>query len=589
MASSAVWPDAPADGGPVDAVPYWTARMYRAGGGQDHLGLGSVVTDRILPRMSPGINVLTIHPRYWSFYAFVLSEFWRRDLPRSRAALRDWYRPLECVYSIACSLCDSDDHRGSPVGSRRIGAVVGDDRASFDPRFHYMDSSLGGYGLYYATAMQGLGLVAQADRRLGLPVDAVTPDGQVVADAFRSVVAGTRYYRDWLDRHDEAVPRDVVEEYGAVACFCRLREATATDRPILVDAFLHRGNPDDADARRETLRLFCELAAQTAESPVGADSFRRLAYYGADYREDGDTAAAFDPPEWARRPARRWRLYQAREYYNASLNEMWRRLSCWGLERDGETYPVPMADVMASIAEVDFDGFGDAVGVALPDGGLSAESPASDLLAWARTACSASGQLDDRWDLEAPLTEDLIVGWLGYGDGSTETGADVLAAALALLALVAVRLWLPELALVEPADWFAVQEGQRERLGMQRFLDGLRRRVEEGETVGEVARWLTVDYVIAQHERVATAKLPSTGDTFRFRREAGRLRFFDKNAQVGMNNSRYNSLATVLYELGWSGYLYEPGHDLTDEGEQLRALGDLAPTGAFDAPEPTVP
>ena len=77
----------------VDAVPYWTERMFLPGGGQDHLGLGSVVTDRILPRLSPGINVLTIHPRYWSFYAFVLDEFWDRDLPRTRAALREWYRP----------------------------------------------------------------------------------------------------------------------------------------------------------------------------------------------------------------------------------------------------------------------------------------------------------------------------------------------------------------------------------------------------------------------------------------------------------------------------------------------------------------
>lgn len=50
----------------VNGVPYWTERMYRPGGGQDHLGLGSVVTDRILPRLSPAINVLTVHPRYWS-------------------------------------------------------------------------------------------------------------------------------------------------------------------------------------------------------------------------------------------------------------------------------------------------------------------------------------------------------------------------------------------------------------------------------------------------------------------------------------------------------------------------------------------
>lgn len=43
----------------LDAVPYWTEKMYPPGGGQDHLGLGSVVTDGVLPRLSPGINVLT--------------------------------------------------------------------------------------------------------------------------------------------------------------------------------------------------------------------------------------------------------------------------------------------------------------------------------------------------------------------------------------------------------------------------------------------------------------------------------------------------------------------------------------------------
>jgi hypothetical protein len=101
-------------------IPHWTEQMYRSGGGQDHLGLGSVVTDRILPKLSPGINVLTVRPRYWSFYAFVLSESWKRDLPRTSAALRNWYGPLECICSVACTLCGGED-----PDSRRRGAVAG--------------------------------------------------------------------------------------------------------------------------------------------------------------------------------------------------------------------------------------------------------------------------------------------------------------------------------------------------------------------------------------------------------------------------------------------------------------------------------
>lgn len=566
----------------LESVPYWTEKMYKPGGGQDHLGLGSVVTDRILPRLSPGINVLTIHPRYWSFYAFVLSEFWERDLPRTKAALRDWYRPLECMYSVACSLCEGPDHRGAPVGTRKIGALVAGEPAGFDPRFDYMDSTMGGYGLYYATVMQSIGLVALADPRLGLPVDAVTPAGQVVAGAFRSVIADTEYYRTWIDRHDEVVPYTVAAEYGEHGCLCRLREDAALDRPLLVDAFLHRGNPTDATSRRDTLRFMCELTAQTAASPIDQASFRRLIYFGADYGDDEADGPTFVPNDAIERTARRWRLYQAREYFNASINEMWRRLSCWGLQRDGDLFPIPMAEVLKSIDELDFATFAASIDVKLPKGGINASSPFEQLLEWVTSIGAVTGELDDRWDLDAALTEDWIIEWLAYGRMSTEAGPEILAAALTLITFVAARLWPPELALIEPADWFPVVEGGRERLGMQRFLSDLRTRVDAGATVGEVARWLTLDYVISQHERVATAKLATTGDTFRFRREAGRLRFFPKDAQVGMNDSRFNALATFLFELGWSGYLYEPDHAVSSEGETIRANGDLPPSGAFD-------
>ena len=66
--------------------PMWTERMFAPTAGLDHLGLASVSQDRILPSLSPGINVLTVHPRYWSVYCWLLTEFWERDLPRTKAA-----------------------------------------------------------------------------------------------------------------------------------------------------------------------------------------------------------------------------------------------------------------------------------------------------------------------------------------------------------------------------------------------------------------------------------------------------------------------------------------------------------------------
>ncbi|MCY4369027.1 MAG: hypothetical protein OXF41_06315 [bacterium] len=442
---------------------------------------------------------------------------------------------------------------------------------------------MGGYGLYYAAVMQSLGLVALADRRLGLPVDAVTPAGRVVAEAFRSVVVDTEYYQDWIGRHDEMVPREVAVEYGQRACYCRLREPHAVDRPVLVDAFLHLGNQREAAARRRTLRFVCELSAQTVEVPVDESVFRRLVYFGSDHGDDDSAGSTFVPTESTLRTARRWRLYQAREYFNAAINEMWRRLVWWGLQRAGDRYPVSLADVVASLDTIDFASFGSSIGVGLPEAGLAADSSFIEMFEWVTSVGAISGRLDDRWDLGAELTEDAIVEWLAYGRSSKAAGADRLAAALILLTFVAARLWRAELALTAADDWFPVRAGGHQRLGMQRFLTQLRGIADKGGTVRDVAEWLTLDYVISQHERVATAKLSTTGDTFRFRREAGRLRFFSKGAQVGMNNSRFNALATFLFELGWSGYLYEKDHDLSEEGEEMRRAGDLPPAGAFNS------
>jgi hypothetical protein len=565
----------------VDGIPFWTEKMYPSGAGQDHLGLGSVVTDRILPRLSPSINVLTPHPRYFSFYAFVLSEFWRRDLPRTTSALRNWYRPMECIYSIACHLCKHPDHRGTAIGNRKISGLVANKPDDFDPLFDYMDSAMGGYGLYYSTVMESHGLVRLAEPRLGLPVDTVTSAGQEVAEAYRSSVSETRYFREWIGVTDARVPIDVVREFGKHGCYCRLREVAAPDRALLTDAFLHSGGSEEASARRETLRLFCELSAQTAEWPVNEESFRRLMYFRADHDGEGNPSAYFEVTADTLRPARRWRLYQAREYFSFGLNSMWRRLIEWGILNDGNTYPISMKEVVESLATIDFDGFARSLGMGAP--GLSAKSPLASLIEWVSASALVTGKLDGPWELGAPMSEDRICRWLGYDVGNRRGGAEALAGTVTLLALIAARLWPAEMGLIEPEDWFPIVAGGAERISMEGFLRLMRSRAVDGATIGDVTRRVTLDWVIAQHERVAAAKLTTTGDTFRFRREAGRMRFFDKYLGVGMNDSRFNALATSVYELGWSGYMQEKDHLLGLEGEELRSKGDLPQRGLFTA------
>lgn len=97
--------------------------MYAGTVGRDHLGLGSVSQGQILPLLSPAINVLTDHPRYHSFYTFLLDEFWTRSRPRSRAAWVEFYRPREFIFALGTHLCDRPEHGNMPaaVGSQKIG------------------------------------------------------------------------------------------------------------------------------------------------------------------------------------------------------------------------------------------------------------------------------------------------------------------------------------------------------------------------------------------------------------------------------------------------------------------------------------
>jgi hypothetical protein len=208
--------------------PFWAEKLYRPLGGQDHLGLGSVSSDRILRTLAPGGNVLAVHPRYRSFYSFVLDEFWRRRLPRTRRSFAGFYRPCEAVYAVAAHVCDRPEHdlhgqlhgqlRGI-VGTEKARPYADDGPAEFDPMYPYIGSDLDGYGLYYATEMAATGMVVPALPWAGVPFDVPTPARQAVAAAFREAVAGTVHYRDYFGHPGRAVPATVVLEYArARAC-----------------------------------------------------------------------------------------------------------------------------------------------------------------------------------------------------------------------------------------------------------------------------------------------------------------------------------------------------------------------------------
>jgi hypothetical protein len=189
--------------------------MYPGKTGRDHLGLGSVSSDQILPTLSPAIVVLTIHPRYHTFYTFLLDEFWRRGRPGSWSAWRDFYRPREFIFSVGANLCDRPEHGAmrNIVGNFVTQPLAARRQPTYDTSTHYIESELGGYGLYYRVVMMSLGFIYPGGRGFGTPVDVPTPKGKEAADAFRRAVKDTEYYRTYFDQDHAQVHPAVIEEY----------------------------------------------------------------------------------------------------------------------------------------------------------------------------------------------------------------------------------------------------------------------------------------------------------------------------------------------------------------------------------------
>lgn len=328
----------------MDAIasPQWIAQMYPPKTGRDHLGLGSVSSDQILPSLVPGINVLTIHPRYHSLYVFLLDEYWRSERPKN---FREWvrfYRPREFIFSVGAHICDRPEHGNlrTIVGGQQTGPLAAQQPSVFDTSFDYIKSQLGGYGLYYRSVIAEMGLLYPGGPGFPYPIDVPSEEGKKLAAAFRSAIKETVYYREYFEQDMALVPYDVVLDYIRSACLCQVQRLDAPDHQIIVEKFCFGGSSDDANARRATLRFFLDLADQTDGHTIDQDEFRQLIYHGA-----ASNGARYRPRNEVLDTYRRWRLYQAREYYAYALNALWYQLCDIGLNMQGDLRPISISEV----------------------------------------------------------------------------------------------------------------------------------------------------------------------------------------------------------------------------------------------------
>ena len=540
--------------------------MYGSKKGRDHLGLGSVSSDRILPSVSPSINVQTIHPRYHSFYAFLLDEFWKRNLSRTQKSWEDFFRPRDFFYSLAIHLCEAVEHgeMRSIVGAQTTGALAGQDQTSFSYVSDYIDNPFGGYGLYYRTVMAELGIIYPGGRGLPYPVDVPSEEGKKLADAFRTTVKDTRYYRNYFDSAHSKIPVEVIRGYIQKACLCQLKVEKAEDHDLLLDTFLHRGRGNEAEARRATFRMFLDMADQTSQYAVSEDEFRQLLYFR---RTRG--RIRYSPSIEVHGTYLRWRLYQARGYYAFSLNGLWTYLCEWGIDQEGDYRPLPIRDFWEHLNQtLDFRSL--AKHLEMPPCKLEPDKPFIELLSWLRgTVTTKPAKFDEACSITSPINEHRL-----YEEAMNTSNPPFVMTAglLAMLGLIVLR--FQDSPLQNSPAWEVARMGAEVRLSLDSFLRTLDRFIKAMRpTIFEVARWIYENHVILQHELVATSKLPE--NTFRFQRDGDYLQFFNLENTLGFTNSRFDAISATIHELGLCGDLHEPGHAVTPAGKRLLEMGDL--------------
>jgi hypothetical protein len=328
---------------------------------------------------------------------------------------------------------------------------------------------------------------------------------------------------------------------------------------MLRDLFLSEP-AETASARRATFRMLLDIADQTDGHPVDQSGFRQLLFFGA-----ASSGASYEPREDLADTHARWRLYQAREYYAFAITGMFVHLCDWGIDNGADLRPLPLDAVAEHIAaSLDFDRLAELLDVAAP--GLDGTAAFTALLDWLASVVGATEEtFDQRCGLDAPLSEDAL-----YRLGASASGpASRIAGGVAMLASLFLRFGRPE-TWMSPA-WTAVSRcGEDGRLSVHAFMRSLRARLRAGlPTIFDVAQWLMTDYVVRQHQIVATAKLPD--NTFRFERDGNRLRFHRHYNPLGFSNSRFDALSTTAHELGYCGAFGNAEHGLTQAGRDLLA------------------
>lgn len=301
---------------PID--PLWTEPLELSQRMMDPLGM-SRVSEWIVDELLPGITTLTTRARNYSFYCWVIKDIIEKNKGKKSINLSREITKRETAYVFGSILhdCKRDVDPIGVIKARRIlSNTEGDD---VNTEFSVLEHSYGGFGQYYQSAMERLGLVLRTPH-MSVP----TPKGEKLGESYKHWIKSTAYYNDYIEKQE--IPKKILTDYGNKSCVCLLRENTI-ERDLLTDVFLEKNNPreDLESSRRDTLHLVLKSIDICSQNNIkfNDEGFRNIVFF-QQIKTNSKVINFY--PDILKDVIDRWRFFEFQEYLTFSLETL---LSCF--------------------------------------------------------------------------------------------------------------------------------------------------------------------------------------------------------------------------------------------------------------------
>lgn len=520
--------------------------------GMDHLGVQAPCVS-IYTYLLPGITNVTDRARYYSFHPWVLWSFERRYTDHSLDSFRRVLRRAECLFALAAIrhsrvIGDGNERRH---GARMVGRqeleripedateIVLEDYAGLDGSRRYFKNTLGGLRQYYFGSLRDMQILDHSPHGATHPPGYDRGRGRMLAEAFARGVPEDTFFRlleasaiTWADL-----------DGLAAFCPCAMQQSKA-EYELLVQLFFARISEfqvGGGDVRRASLGLLLDLAGRNAQ--LDGYTFDGL-LRGAAYTGSLQDGSSWEVHDAFKRAQRGWGVYQRNELLS--------------LAAQGVFAAVLQAIVHDQRGVIRNSAEGGAIGARLAGTSFDLTRPLVDVVKQAQTELPELRQwLDERHELQRAWSLQELGRELA--DGTLQT-----AMTTSLEILIAL------LARGVDEDPYADIERDPESFDARGIhLSSLRegwRTHWSRMTIGDWVQWLSVEWGINRHLRVALRKLRGDkSDTFRIRPLEGELRVVEAPPPI-FTAPRLRNCEQILLDLGLVDVVAEGALRLTQRG-----------------------